>query len=119
MRKFAVIIGWIESLGLIGYGIAVGLSHTAGATNVGSNVHLIQAGIYLIFASCIALVTLGVHKQSSLARTPFFLAQIFLVIAARPLLSATSSLVIAVGIGIVVLAVAGSILLLLSSRPDA
>lgn len=116
MRKVAISIGLIESLALVVYSLAVALSHTSGATNVGGNVHYIQAMIYLIFAVCIGAVTYGLHKNSSLARTPFYLIQIFLIIAARPLLSSTSSLVVAVGVGIVILAVVGSVLLLLGNR---
>ena len=116
MRKLAVLLGCVESLGLLMYSLAVGMSQTHGATHVGQNVHLIQAVIYLIFASIIGFVSWGIHQGKSLARTPYYLFQIFTLIASRLLTASTNERISALGIVIVVIAIVGMVALYLDGR---
>lgn len=84
MRKVVLAVGLMEAIGFAGYAVAVlaiGLrqEQTPSAP-------AIEATIYLIFAALLALIVRALAAGSNIARTPYFLAQLFGLIIAYTLI---------------------------------
>lgn len=79
----------LESLGLLGYGVAIGVFAERHGGRV--SVAPVLVGLYVIFAVLLGLVGRGVASGRRWARTPFVLAQVFALIVAYTLLHGTGA----------------------------
>lgn len=78
-RLVALCICGLEVVALIGYIVAVWLAsrHSRGSSGKAT---LVEILIYLAFAVLIALIGRGILRRRPLARTPFLLAQLFVLV---------------------------------------
>lgn len=89
MRKIPFIVALTESLIVIGYAISLMVTALRAQSTVGSPI--IETIIYLIFASLIFAVALGVHHQRTSANTPFLVIQFFTLISSYTLIAGTKT----------------------------
>ena len=75
MRKVVLAVGVVEALGFAGYALAIlGIGLSQEQT---PSAPAVEAAIYLIFAGLLGLVVWPLSRGSNVARTPYFLAQLF------------------------------------------
>ena len=115
MRKVVVYLGLIEALAVFSYGLSILINGTIDHSTVGSP--LVQFVIYSLFAAALVAITRGLNLFQNWARTPFFLIQIFVMIAGYTLISGDGSTVKIVGVLVGALGVIGFIALLRSPDP--
>lgn len=104
----AVVVGLIEALALVLYGISIVVYEQGGDTTgiSGSGADLapvVLIGLFLVFAALVLLVTWLLSKGRRAARTPFLMVQAFAIVVAQPLIAEPSTRVLG---GLVLLAVA-------------
>ncbi len=77
--RTATIICVLDAVGLVGYAVAVGI---ASRSSRGSSVNAagVEILIYLAFAVLMGLLARGLWRRKSMARTPFLLSQLFVMI---------------------------------------
>jgi hypothetical protein len=80
---------------------------------------LAQFVIYSIFAASLAACTRGISKQQNWARTPYFLLQMFVVVAGYTLFSGTAMVYKVIGVVVTAVGVAGFVALLRTPQEDA
>lgn len=81
MRKLAAGCGFVEALGLVIFAISLLFDENETQGVRGSTAHpLILTFIFLVFSIGIALVSDGIRKASTWARTPFVLIQVFAIL---------------------------------------
>ena len=105
MRKSSFTVGVIEAISLVVFAASIVINANKDHSTVGSPA--VQAIIYTLFASGIALVSVGQLRGSSWSRTPYILFQLFGFIVAYTLASGTGAQAKEVGAVIAVLAMAG------------
>lgn len=110
MRKVVLIIGLIEAVTVFGYGLSILINGTLEHSKVGSP--LVQFVIYSIFALSLLAIVRGLNLQQNWARTPYYLIQIFVVIAGYTLLSGDGSSVKFTGALVGAIGIAGFVALL-------
>lgn len=115
MRKIAVACGAIEALAVFGYGFSILITGTLIHSQVGSP--LVQFIIYSIFAAALGGIVRGLTLHQNWARTPYYLIQIFVVIAGYTLISGDGATVKLIGALVGAIGVTGFVALLRS--PDA
>lgn len=109
MKKLTIAIGAIESVTIFLYGLVIVIRGTLDQSSVGSP--LVQFIIYSIFAASLAACTRGISKQQSWARTPYYLLQLFIVIAGYTLIYGTLLVYKVVGVIVGAVGVAGFVAL--------
>ncbi len=74
-----MVVGVVEALGVVANAVAIVL---AARNTRGSSVTALvpEVIVYLIIAVLLALLAWGLHKRRAAARTPFLLAQVFVLI---------------------------------------
>ena len=110
MKKLTIAIGTIESLAIFLYGLSIVIRGTADHSTVGAP--LAQFIIYSILATSLGLCTRGISKQQNWARTPYFLLQIFTVIAGYTLFSGTFMIYKVIGIFVALAGLTGFVALI-------
>lgn len=100
--RVSLVICSLEVLALLGYVVAVWIASRNSRGSSGKAT-LVEIIIYLAFAALIALVGRGLLRRRSLARTPFLLTQLFVIVVGYTLFVGDGSAVKAAGV--VVLAV--------------
>lgn len=88
-------MGGIESLVVFAYGLSIVIRGTIEQSTAGSP--LAQFVIYSMFAGSLLGCTWGISKNQNWARTPFFVLQLFFVIAGYTLIIGTLMIYKAVG----------------------
>lgn len=116
MKKTTLVIGAIESGVIFLYGLVIVIRGTLEKSTVGSP--LVQFIIYTIFALSLAACTRGISKQQNWARTPFYLLQLFIVIAGYTLLYGTLMVYKVVGVIVGAVGIAGFVALLRTPQED-
>ena len=116
-RVFVILaaIAGVEGLALLTYGAfeiveAVRLGATGPAEVSSPAAITLQIVIFLLFGAGLVLVARGWLRRSRWVRGPFLLAQFIALVVGGPLAQASGSVERAVGIVILVLAVAGIVL---------
>lgn len=104
--RLAGLVGGIEALSLFAYSVGLGVAsfNSSGAT---SSAPFIEVMIYLVFAVGIGLAARGMLIGSSVARPPFFLTQIFVLVVAYTVFVGDGPTVKAVGAAVAALGLAG------------
>jgi hypothetical protein len=110
VKKLTIAIGAIESVVIFLYGLSIVIRGTVEHSSVGSP--LVQFIIYSAFAASLAACTRGVSKNQNWARTPYFLLQLFIVIAGQKLFSVTLLVYKITGVVVAAVAVAGFVALI-------
>lgn len=87
MKKFVIVLGAIESLVVFAFGLSIAVRGTIEQSTAGSP--LAQFVIYSMFAAALLGCTWGISKNQNWARTPFFVLQLFFVIAGYTLIIGT------------------------------
>ena len=116
MRKLTIAIGAIESGAIFLYGLVIVIRGTLDKSTLGSP--LVQFIIYTVFALSLAACTRGISKQQNWARTPFYLLQLFIVIAGYTLIYGTLIFYKVVGVIVGAVGVAGFVALLRTPQED-
>ncbi len=116
MRKLTIAIGAIESGAIFLYGLVIVIRGTLDKSTLGSP--LVQFIIYTVFALSLAACTRGISKQQNWARTPFYLLQLFVVIAGYTLIYGTLIVYKVVGVIVGAVGVAGFVALLRTPQED-
>lgn len=116
MRKVVLVCGVIEALSIFSYGLSIVINGTRVHSTVGSP--LAQFIIYTIFALGISGLVKGLSGHHNWARTPFYMIQIFVVIAGYTLISGDGVNVKVLGIFVGILGVVGFLSLLRSPDLD-
>ena len=116
MRKLTIAIGAIESGAIFLYGLVIVIRGTLDKSTLGSP--LVQFIIYTVFALSLAACTRGISKQQNWARTPFYLLQLFTVIAGYTLIYGTLMVYKVVGVIVGAVGVAGFVALLRTPQED-
>lgn len=116
MRKVSYLVGFIEASALASYAISLLIAAKNANSTVGAPV--IETVIYLIFAALILLTALGIKNGQSVARTPYFLIQIFVGILAYTLFAGTDVAYKAAGVIVGLIAVTGFVALLKSPTSE-
>ena len=99
--------GLIESVGLLGYGIAIGVY--AVSTGHGRiSVAPVLVGLYAVFALLLGFVARGLGQGRRWSRTPFILAQVFALIVGYTLLRGTGAVPHIVGLVVGALGLVGA-----------
>jgi hypothetical protein len=116
VRKLTIAIGAIESGAIFLYGLVIVIRGTLDKSTLGSP--LVQFIIYTVFALSLAACTRGISKQQNWARTPFYLLQLFVVIAGYTLIYGTLIVYKVVGVIVGAVGVAGFVALLRTPQED-
>ena len=116
MKKTTLTIGAIESGVIFLYGLVIVIRGTLEKSTVGSP--LVQFIIYTIFALSLAACTRGISKHQNWARTPFYLLQLFIVIAGYTLINGTLLVYKVVGVIVAAVGVAGFVALLRTPQEE-
>ena len=116
MKKSTLAIGAIESGVIFLYGLVIVIRGTLEKSTVGSP--LVQFIIYTVFALSLAACTRGISKQQNWARTPFYLLQLFIVIAGYTLIYGTLIVYKVFGVIVSAVGVAGFVALLRTPEED-
>ena len=116
MKKTTLAIGAIESGAIFLYGLVIVIRGTLEKSTVGSP--LVQFIIYTIFALSLAACTRGISKYQNWARTPFYLLQLFIVIAGYTLINGTLLVYKVVGVIVAAVGVAGFVALLRTPQEE-
>jgi hypothetical protein len=116
MRKIVIICGLIEAVSIFSYGLSILINGTLVHSTVGSP--LVQFIIYTIFALAIAGLVKGLSGHHNWARTPFYMIQIFTVIAGYTLISGDGISVKVIGVLVGALGITGFISLVRSPDLD-
>ncbi len=116
MRKLTIAIGAIESGAIFLYGLVIVIRGTLDKSTLGSP--LVQFIIYTVFALSLAACTRGISKQQNWARTPFYLLQLFVVIAGYTLIYGTLIVYKVVGVIVGAVGVVGFVALLRTPQED-
>jgi hypothetical protein len=117
VKKLTIAIGTVESAAIFLYGLAIVIKGTLDKSTAGSP--LAQFVIYSIFAASLAACTRGISKQQNWARTPYFLLQMFVVVAGYTLFSGTAMVYKVIGVVVTAVGVAGFVALLRTPQKDA
>jgi hypothetical protein len=117
VKKLTIAIGTVESAAIFLYGLAIVIKGTLDKSTAGSP--LAQFVIYSIFAASLAACTRGISKQQNWARTPYFLLQMFVVVAGYTLFSGTAMVYKVIGVVVTAVGVAGFVALLRTPQEDA
>jgi hypothetical protein len=96
VKKFVIVLGGIESLVVFAYGLSIVIRGTIEQSTAGSP--LAQFVIYSVFAAALSGCTWGISKNQNWARTPFFVLQIFFVVAGYTLIIGTLAIYKVVGV---------------------
>ena len=110
---FAVIVGALEALLLIGYALSILVFEVFGGTTQGISGSTDLAPLALVVLIVVlgllaALVTWSAWNRKAAARTPFFLMQAFVVVGAWTLATGDVGWAKVLGIAVIVLAVAAA-----------
>lgn len=89
MRKIPFTVVILESLAVVGYAISLMITALRVKSTVGSPI--IETIIYLIFASLIFIVAIGIYKKRPSANTPFFVIQFFALVISYTLIAGTKT----------------------------
>jgi hypothetical protein len=116
VKKTTLAIGAIESGAIFLYGLVIVIRGTLEKSTVGSP--LVQFIIYTVFALSLAACTRGISKQQNWARTPFYLLQLFIVIAGYTLLYGTLMVYKVIGVIVGAAGIAGFVALLRTPQED-
>jgi hypothetical protein len=116
VKKTTLTIGAIESGVIFLYGLVIVIRGTLEKSTVGSP--LVQFIIYTIFALSLAACTRGISKHQNWARTPFYLLQLFIVIAGYTLINGTLLVYKVVGVIVAAVGVAGFVALLRTPQEE-
>lgn len=116
MKKLTLAIGAVESVAIFLYGLVIVIRGTLEKSTAGSP--LAQFVIYSIFAASLAACTRGISKQQNWARTPYYLLQLFVVVAGYTLFSGTLLVYKVVGVVVTAAGIAGFIALLRTPQED-
>ena len=111
--SFAVIVGALEALLLIGYALSILVFEVFGGTTQGISgatelAPLALVVLILVLGLLAALVTWSAWNRKAAARTPFFLMQAFVVVGAWTLATGDVGWAKVLGIAVIVLAVAAA-----------
>lgn len=117
MKKLTIAIGTVESAAIFLYGLVIVIKGTLDKSTAGSP--LAQFVIYSIFAASLAACTRGISKQQNWARTPYFLLQMFVVVAGYTLFNGTAMVYKVIGVVVTAVGVAGFVALLRTPQEDA
>jgi hypothetical protein len=117
VKKLTIAIGTVESAAIFLYGLAIVIKGTLDKSTAGSP--LAQFVIYSVFAASLAACTRGISKQQNWARTPYFLLQMFVVVAGYTLFSGTAMVYKVIGVVVTAVGVAGFVALLRTPQEDA
>ena len=116
MKKTTLVIGAIESGAIFLYGLVIVIRGTLEESTAGSP--LVQFIIYTVFALSLAACTRGISKEQNWARTPFYLLQLFIVIAGYTLLYGTLMVYKVFGVIVGAVGIAGFVALRRTPQED-
>ena len=114
MRKVVIGCGLVEAIAILIYGISILVKGTIDHSKVGSP--FVQFVIYSMFSLAIFAIVNGLNRARNWARTPFYMIQIFTVIAGYTLVSGDGITVKVVGALVTILGATGFVALIRS--PD-
>lgn len=104
--RAATIICILDVVGLVGYALTVGL---ASRSSRGSSVNAagVEIAIYLAFAVLMGLLAHALWRRKPLARTPFLLSQLFVIIIGYTVFAGDGTAVKVVGAAVMLLGLVG------------
>jgi hypothetical protein len=104
--RAAAIICILDAVALVGYAVALGV---ASRSSRGSSVNAagVEIAIYLAFAVLMGLLARGLARRRPLARTPFLLSQLFVIIIGYTVFAGDGTAVTVVGGAVMLLGLIG------------
>ncbi len=113
--RIAGVLGYLEALAVISYGISIRAFETTGSTSgiSGSGADLapsVLTVLYAAFATLMGILATVLVRRRRAGLTPFLLVQAFALVVAQPLLLGNATRVLGVVVAVVALIAAGSAL---------
>jgi len=106
-----IVIGALETVGLAGYAIAIGIAALTQGSDQGvtgsSSTPLVAVAVFVGFAFLLGAVVRGLLARKSIARTPFIVGQLFALVVGGSLFSSDDVLLRGLAIALCVAAVVG------------
>jgi len=106
-----IVIGALETLGLVGYAIAIAIASVTQGTDQGiagsSSTPLVAVAVFVGFALLLGAVVRGLLARKSIARTPFIVGQLFALVVGGSLFSSDDSAIRALAAALCAAAVVG------------
>ena len=107
MRKLATFIGLLETIALLVCAIALPFAHTSGTQNASASSSKALAVTCLLFGLFAIGCTWGLSREGNWANTPYFLVQVFVLIAGTTLFQASATIVRVLSVAVLLTGIAG------------
>lgn len=115
-RLVALALTGLEAVALVGYSVAIAV---AARSSRGSSVRAtgVEIAIYVAFAVLLGLLARGLARRSPMARTPFLVAQLFVLVVGYTVFAGDGTATTVVGAVILVVGAVGTVVGFLPGLP--